>query len=111
MHASSATCKACVIGTIVLTGTCCLCSLHNLVELWLLQVKGQRRITFDQFVNALGIISEKKGQPLKDVIQPILQAGGPSVTGTKAGYVKFHDDKVGDPAYVPESHAMKLVCI
>lgn len=57
------------------------------------KVKGQRRITFDQFVNALGIISEKKGQPLKDVIQPILQAGGPSVTGTKAGYVKFHDDK------------------
>ncbi|KAL0023967.1 hypothetical protein WJX77_004039 [Trebouxia sp. C0004] len=57
------------------------------------KVKGQRRITFDQFVNALGIIAEKKGQSLKDVIQPILQAGGPSVTGTKAGYVKFHDDK------------------
>ncbi len=75
-------------------------------ELRLLQVKGQRRITFDQFVNALGIIAEKKGQSLKDVIQPILQAGGPSVTGTKAGYVKFHDDKVGDPTYVPDSPAM-----
>jgi len=54
----------------------------------------------------LGIIAEKKGQSLKDVIQPILQAGGPSVTGTKAGYVKFHDDKVGDPAYVPDSPSM-----
>jgi len=76
------------------------------IELRLLQVKGQRRITFDQFVNALGIIAEKKGQSLKDVIQPILQAGGPSVTGTKAGYVKFHDDKVDDPIYVPDSPAV-----
>ena len=91
-----------------------LCSLLNLFELRLLQVKGQRRITFDQFVNALGIIAEKKGQSLKDVIQPILQAGGPSVTGTKAGYVKFHDDKVGDPTYVPHfwgTLAMLFVCI
>ncbi len=76
------------------------------IELRLLQVKGQRRITFDQFVNALGIIAEKKGQSLKDVIQPILQAGGPSVTGTKAGYVKFHDDKVDNPTYVPDSPSM-----
>lgn len=60
----------------------------------ILQVKGQRRITFDQFVNALGIIAEKKGQALKDVVQPILETGGPSVVGTKAGYVKLHDDKV-----------------
>lgn len=59
-----------------------------------IQVKGQRRITFDQFVNALGIIAEKKGQPLKDTVQLVLQAGGPSVSGTKAGFVKFHDDKV-----------------
>ena len=60
----------------------------------MLQVKGQRRITFDQFVNAMGIIADKKGQAVRDVVQPILDAGGPSVTGTKAGYVKFHDDKV-----------------
>ena len=59
-----------------------------------LQVKGQRKITFDQFVTALGNIAEKKGQPLKDVVQVVLQAGGPSVSGTKAGFVKFHDDKV-----------------
>lgn len=59
-----------------------------------LQVKGQRKITFDQFVTALGNIAEKKGQPLKDVVQMVLQVGGPSVSGTKAGFVKFHDDKV-----------------
>ena len=59
-----------------------------------LQVKGQRRITFDQFVNALGIIAEKKGQALRDVAQAVLDAGGPSAIGTRAGYVKFHDDKV-----------------
>lgn len=58
------------------------------------QVKGQRRISFDQFVNGLGIIAEKKGQPLKDVAQAVLDAGGPSAVGTRAGYVKFHDDKV-----------------
>ena len=59
-----------------------------------LQVKGQRRIAFDQFVNALGIIAEKKGQALRDVVQAVLDTGGPSVIGTRAGYVKFHDDKV-----------------
>ena len=59
-------------------------------------MKGQRRITFDQFVNALGVIAEKKGQAIKDVVQPILDVGAPSVTGTRAGYVKFHDDKVHD---------------
>ncbi|KAL3132079.1 hypothetical protein ABBQ32_008689 [Trebouxia sp. C0010 RCD-2024] len=57
------------------------------------KVKGQRRIAFDQFVNALGIIAEKKGQALRDVVQAVLDAGGPSVIGTRAGYVKFHDDK------------------
>ena len=59
-----------------------------------LQVKGQRRIAFDQFVNALGIIAEKKAQALRDVVQAVLDTGGPSVIGTRAGYVKFHDDKV-----------------
>ena len=67
-------------------------------------MKGQRRITFDQFVNALGIIAEKKGQALNQVVEPILQAGGPSATGTKAGYVKFHDDKVHRTTY-------QLVCL
>ena len=59
-----------------------------------LQVKGQRRISFDQFVNALGIIADKKGQALRDIAQTVLDAGGPSAVGTRAGYVKFHDDKV-----------------
>ena len=57
-------------------------------------MKGQRRITFDQFVNALGVIAEKRSQPLKEIAQAVLETGGPSVIGTKAGYVKFHDDKV-----------------
>ena len=75
-----------------------------------LQVKGQRRITFDQFVNALGIIAEKKGQALKDVVQPILQAEGPMVTGTKAGYVKFHDDKVSAFVFCSVAQRHELQC-
>ena len=62
-----------------------------------MQVKGQRKISFDQFVTALGIIAEKRGQALKEVVQLVLQAKQPSVTGTKAGFVKFHDDKVWAP--------------
>ena len=66
-----------------------------------MQVKGQRKISFDQFVRALGIIAEKRGEPLKQVVHLVLQAKQPSVTGTKAGFVKFHDDKVASFPYVP----------
>lgn len=57
--------------------------------------KGARRITFTQFVDALALVAAKKGTPLADVAADVLKAEGPAVSGTKADYVKFHDDKVG----------------
>ena len=56
--------------------------------------KGARRITFSQFVDALALVAAKKGTPLADVAAAVLGANGPAVSGTKAEYVKFHDDKV-----------------
>lgn len=58
------------------------------------KTKGARRITFSQFVEALALIGAKTGGSLADVASAVLAADGPSVTGTKAEYVKFHDDKV-----------------
>lgn len=58
------------------------------------KTKGARRITFSQFVEALALIAAKLGGSLADVASAVLAADGPSVTGTKAEYVKFHDDKV-----------------
>ena len=56
--------------------------------------KGARRITFSQFADALALAAAKKGTPLADVATSVLAADGPSVSGTRADYVKFHDDKV-----------------
>ncbi|BDA41253.1 probable tubulin polymerization-promoting protein family member 3 at C-terminar half [Coccomyxa sp. Obi] len=65
------------------------------VDLYFAKVKtkGARRITFSQFVEALALIAAKTGGSLADVASAVLAADGPSVTGTKAEYVKFHDDK------------------
>lgn len=60
----------------------------------LLVPQGQRRIDFEGFLSALSRVAEKKGQAMEEVVRQILSAGGPTVTGTKAEYVKFHDDKV-----------------
>ena len=56
--------------------------------------QGQRRITFDGFLASLLEIADKKNMPLDVLVDHILSAGGPTVTATKADYVKFHDDKV-----------------
>ncbi len=58
------------------------------------KTKGARRITFTQFVEALALIAAKTGSSIADVATAVLAGGGPSVMGTKAEYVKFHDDKV-----------------
>ncbi|CAL8462026.1 g1557 [Coccomyxa elongata] len=65
------------------------------VDLYFAKVKtkGARRITFSQFVEALALIAAKSDGSLADVASAVLAADGPSVTGTKAEYVKFHDDK------------------
>ncbi|GAB4814005.1 hypothetical protein N2152v2_001051 [Parachlorella kessleri] len=58
------------------------------------KARGERRITFDQFIQALEQCGEKKGQTLVEVVDRILQSDGPIVNNvTKADFCKFHDDK------------------
>jgi hypothetical protein len=52
-----------------------------------------RRLGFEEFVLALDMIAEKRGRQLDDIIAAVLAGAGPLLRGTKAGYVKFHDDK------------------
>jgi hypothetical protein len=55
--------------------------------------KTAKVITYDQFKNAVKEIASKKGTDFETVAAAITKSGGPSFTGTKADYVKFHDDK------------------
>ena len=57
------------------------------------KTKGARKITFAQFVDALSLIAGKRGTSLSQAAQTVVAANGPAVSGTKADYVKFHDDK------------------
>ena len=57
------------------------------------KTKGARKITFPQFVEALSLIAGKRGVSLREAAQTVVAANGPAVSGTKADYVKFHDDK------------------
>jgi len=54
--------------------------------------KGQRKIDFAQFEAALGFVARKKNVDVETVSESVRNAGGPVLTGTKAGYVAFHDD-------------------
>ena len=56
-------------------------------------MKGHRRITFDQFINALSHIAEKKQCQLGDVATAVLSNNGPAVSGTRADYVELFDDR------------------
>lgn len=66
------------------------------MAVWGLQVKakGSRRINFGQFVTALAAAAEARNIPLADAVKKVIASGGPATTGTRANYVKFHDDKV-----------------
>eukprot|EP00877_Chromochloris_zofingiensis_P014320 jgi/Chrzof1/9141/Cz03g37130.t1 len=55
--------------------------------------KGQRRISFKQFLTALAMISDKKGVNLEDTVNDILAAGGPVANATRVDSVRLHDDK------------------
>lgn len=57
------------------------------------KAKTSKVLTFDQFCAALEDISKKKKVGVDDIKAKIVSAGGPQFTGTKADYVKFHDDK------------------
>ena len=52
-----------------------------------------KTITFVEFENALGEIAKRKGTTKEAISNAIKSHGGATYTGTKAGYVKFHDDK------------------
>lgn len=52
-----------------------------------------RKITVSQFDAGLTQIAAKLGIGKEELVQKIGSAGGPVYAGTKADFVKFHDDK------------------
>jgi len=63
------------------------------IDLIFNKVKKQKRIDFDQFETALEHVANKKGVVKDDVLTAVLEATRPVFQGTKADYVRFHDDK------------------
>lgn len=66
------------------------------VDLIFNKVKGNpsiRKIKFAQFEDAITHFATKKGVKTEVVIDTLVKKGGPSFSGTKADFVKFHDDK------------------
>ena len=57
------------------------------------KVKGLKTITFADFERALAEIAKKKGTTQDAVAATIQKHGAATYKGTKADYVKFHDDK------------------
>ena len=55
--------------------------------------KSQRTIMYEQFKKGVEEFAKKKGITFDDCVSSILAVGGPQFQGTKADYVKFHDDK------------------
>lgn len=52
-----------------------------------------KRLVFKQFVAALAEVASKVGSEHEAVASAIIKVGGPQFVGTKADFVKFHDDK------------------
>merc|ERR1712183_531692 len=57
------------------------------------KAKTDRRITFDQWMTALGLAADKKGVGADAVQAKVAQSKGPILAGTKAEATRFHDDK------------------
>ena len=55
--------------------------------------KSFKNIFFKQFEAALKLAAAKKGVEYETLVTIICNTGGPIFHGTKADYVKFHDDK------------------
>ena len=55
--------------------------------------KNGKNINYTQFTKAVEMIAQKKGTDYSSLSDVIIKSGGPHFTGTKADYVKFHDDK------------------
>ena len=57
------------------------------------KTKGKRKIDVAQFKTACELVAAKKKITLPELLNKAASAGGPKFKGTKADYVKFHDDK------------------
>ncbi len=57
------------------------------------KAKSSKVINYSQFIEALKLAATKKGIDFDALSTKVCAAGGPVFTGTKADYVKFHDDK------------------
>ena len=57
------------------------------------KVKGTKTINFGDFERALEEIAKKKGTSKENIVAAIQKHGSATYAGTKADYVKFHDDK------------------
>lgn len=55
--------------------------------------KAARRISFDEFMNGLDLVAQRKGLTGKQIRDIVSQSQGPILVGTKAEAVKYHDDK------------------
>lgn len=56
--------------------------------------RGGRRLTFDNFVNALAVVAERQGSTFEAVVRAVLASGGPAATNATApAHVRLHDDK------------------
>ena len=74
--------------------------------------KGARKISFEQFDDALNHIGAKKGKTGYQIAGMLIKAGGPKWSGTKAEANRLHDDKdaytgvhaQGGPSTVDKGH-------
>jgi len=57
------------------------------------KAKTDRRITYDQWLTALGHAADKKGCGADAVHATVAASKGPILAGTKASATRFHDDK------------------
>ncbi len=55
--------------------------------------KTSKNITFQQFLEGLKLAAEKKGIDFEKLKEAVCNSSGPVFKGTKADFVKFHDDK------------------
>jgi hypothetical protein len=58
-----------------------------------IKTKTSKNISFQQFVDGLKLASEKKGLDFEKLKEMVCSSSGPIFKGTKADFVKFHDDK------------------
>ena len=58
------------------------------------RTKGERVLSFEQFIEALDALGHRSGMNLAEIATKCLASNGPVTRATVAGSVRFHDDKV-----------------